>query len=321
MTAQLQQVWITGGLPSGIYAEAKSLIETFFPSSHSVAGLYSTGMEAAEFAIRIGRSTTGRNEIVGFERSMHGKSMATAHLGWDNRDGLNAPWLHRLPFIHGQTEEQVLRRLEQTLEGGSVAAVFVEQMQATGGGHMASRRFYEETIRLCRLHGALTVFDEILTGFHRTGMAFLFCELCTMPDIVLIGKAMGNGFPVSGVVVRRDIAITPGMLPGSTFAGNPLAAAAVTGTLKQMKRLDLPGMVAAIEQIIVENLTEVRDLGIALRGQGAMWIMELAESMDAEAIVANIYRRAHLSVLPGDSSESFPRQRSERTTWRTRAAR
>lgn len=146
---------------------------------------------------------------------------------------------------------------------------------------------------------ALTVFDEILTGFHRTGMAFLFCELCTMPDIVLIGKAMGNGFPVSGVVVRRDIAITPGMLPGSTFAGNPLAAAAVTGTLKQMKRLDLPGMVAAIEQIIVENLTEVRDLGIALRGQGAMWIMELAESMDAEAIVANIYRRGAFVSFAG----------------------
>jgi len=286
---QLQRVWITGGLPAGFLAEAKSLVETLFPDSHSVAGFYSTGMEAAEFAIRVARSATGRTGVVGFERSMHGRSMATAYLGWDNRDELNVPCLHRLPFVHDHAEEEVLRRLEETLKGGSVSAVFVEPIQATGGGYTASPRFFEAAIRLCREHEALTVFDEILTGFYRTGSPFLFSELAEVPDIVLIGKAMGNGFPVSGVVVRRDIAITTAMLPGSTFAGNPLAAAAVAATLKQMRLLDLPAMVSAIERIIIETLSDLQGHGITLRGKGAMWIMELPESMDVQTIIANLY--------------------------------
>ncbi len=235
VSEQLRRVWITGGLGSAAHVEAKSLVESFFPSSHGLAGFCSTGMEAAEFAIRIARSATGRNDVVGFEKSMHGKSMATAYLGWDNRDGLNVPCLHRLPFIQAHSEEEVLERLEKTLEGALAAAVFIEPMQGSGGGHMASSGFYEAAVRLCRKHGALTVFDEILSGFHRTGRAFLFCDLAETPDIILIGKAMGNGFPVSGVIARRDIAITPAMLPGSTFSGNPLAAAAVVATLKQIQ--------------------------------------------------------------------------------------
>lgn len=156
---------------------------------------------------------------------------------------------------------------------------------------MASPRFYDAAMQLCREHGALTVFDEILTGFYRTGPPFLLSELAAFPDIVLIGKAMGNGFPVSGVVVRRDISITPAMLAGSTFAGNPLAAAAVAATLKQMRLLNLPAMVTEIERTINEALGALRAHGIALRGKGAMWILELPEPMDVQALATRIYNR------------------------------
>jgi len=84
LEAQLRKLWITGAIPFRLREESFLAIERFFPSDLRVACLYSTGMEAAEFALRIARVATGRHGFVGFEGCMHGKSLATAHLGWEN---------------------------------------------------------------------------------------------------------------------------------------------------------------------------------------------------------------------------------------------
>ncbi len=81
------------------------------------------------------------------------------------------------------------------------------------------------------------------------------------------------------------------MLPGSTYSGNPLAAAAVRATLRHLRSLDVPGRVRAIEEVIFEKLGPLRDRGIALRGRGALWILELPEEIDVEATVIAIYER------------------------------
>ena len=289
VAAQLERVWLTGGLDSEVLAQTRAGIESFFPSSYVCAALYSTGMEAAEFALRIARVATGRAGAAGFEHSMHGKSLATAFLGWDNPNGVQLPDFHRLPFVHRASEEQVLGELSRTLLGRTVGAVFVEPLQGSAGGRMASDGFYREVARLCAEHGALLIFDEILTGFYRTGVVFRFEELGIAPDVVLIGKAMGNGFPVSAVVADRRLAIRPQMLPGSTFAGNPLAGAAVSATLAHLRALDVASRVAAIEQRVVHTLGWLRDKEIALRGKGALWVIELPAHVDVEALVVAIY--------------------------------
>ena len=303
---QLQRVWITGGLETAVAAEAKALIETFFPPTHGLAALYSTGMEAAEFAIRVARRVTGKNGVVGFENSMHGKSLATAYLGWDNKDGVSLPEFHRLPLLHLSSEADILRRLEEVLEQRPISAVFVEPVQGSGGGHVASTRFCEEVFRLCRARGVLLVFDEILTGFYRTGTPFCFSAMGFVPDIVLVGKAMGNGFPVSGVVADRRYAIQKEMLPGSTYAGNPLAAAAVVATLRQIKGMDLSGKIAQIERMVLAALDPLLQIGVAVRGKGAIWIIELPRGWDVEEVAVNIYRAGvcvgyagrHIRILP-----------------------
>jgi acetylornithine/succinyldiaminopimelate/putrescine aminotransferase len=273
LAEQLEKVWITGALETAVRSEAEALAASFFPASHTVAGLYSTGMEAAEFALRLARVATGRAWALGFERGMHGKSTATSFLCWDNRDGLDLPQFQRLPFVPTYPEGQILDRLEHALGRREVSAVFVEPLQGSGGGHRASDDFYRALHQCCRAHGTLLVFDEILTGFYRTGRPFVFSGLGFVPDVVLIGKAMGNGFPVSGVVVDRGIPIRAAMLPGSTYAGNALAAAAVLASLRQIRAGDLSREVARIEEAIVRVLGPVRDAGIALRGQGAIWIL------------------------------------------------
>jgi acetylornithine/succinyldiaminopimelate/putrescine aminotransferase len=289
VAAQLERVWLTGGLDSEVLAQTRAGIDSFFPSSHGCVALYSTGMEAAEFALRIARVATGRAGAAGFENSMHGKSLATAFLGWDNQDAAQLPDFHRLPFVHRASEEQVLGELSRALLGRKVGAVFVEPLQGSAGGRMASDGFYREVARLCAEHGALLIFDEILTGFYRTGAAFRFEELGITPDVVLIGKAMGNGFPVSAVVADRRITVRPQMLPGSTFAGNPLAGAAVSATLTHLRALDVASRVAAIEQTVVRSLGWLRDTEVALRGKGALWVIELPASVDVEAVVVAIY--------------------------------
>ena len=291
VASQLERVWLTGSLETEVFLEARERVEGFFPATHRLAGLYSTGMEAAELALRIARVSTGRIGVVGFERSMHGKSLATAYLGWDNRDGIELPFLHRLPFVSTTKEEEILERLEGVLAKEPVSAVLVEPLQGSGGGWQASPGFYRAVRRLCSAHGSLLVFDEILTGFHRTGSPFYYDSLGLVPDIVLVGKALGNGFPVSGVLVDERYPVRREMLLGSTYAGNPLASAAVAATLAEMRRLDLPAAVARIERAIVAQLDRLAGTGIAVRGRGALWVVELPAGMDLEAAVPRIWQR------------------------------
>ena len=303
---QIEKVWVTGGLETPVSVEAKVMVESFFPSSHELCGLYSTGMESAEFAIRIARVVTKRNGVIGFEHSMHGKSLATAYLGWDNKDNLQLPDFYRIPFVQSCPEKEILRQLIGILESRPVSAVFVEPLQGIGGGHMASHRFYQEVARLCLQKHVLLVFDEILTGFYKTGREFFYSELGFVPDIVLIGKALGNGFPVSGVVVDRKYPILKEMFPGSTFSGNPLASAAVLATLRQMRSMDLPEKVARIEKTIIGHFRSLKEIGVVLRGKGALWIIELPSGLNAGDIAANIFRCGVLVSYSGCQLRILP---------------
>jgi len=312
LAEQLQRVWIAGGLETPASVEARTMVEGFFPASHGLAALYSTGMEAAEFAIRLARVVTGKTGVVGFERSMHGKSLATASLGWDNKDGVRLPGFHRLPFVPTCPEEAILERLRAVLDTQTISAVFVEPVQGSGGGHMASTSFYETLAGMCRQQGVLLVFDEILTGFYRTGTPFRFSEMGFVPDIVLIGKAMGNGFPVSGVIVDRRYRVRQEMLPGSTYAGNPLAATVVVATLRHMRSMDLPGMVAGIERTILHGLGGSPEVGITPRGRGALWILELPAGLDVEALVVKIFRAGVCVGFAGRQIRLLPAATIER---------
>ena len=133
-----------------------------------------------------------------------------------------------------------------------------------------------------------------------------------MPDVVLIGKALGNGFPVSGVVASRAYPVTKAMLPGSTFAGNPLAAAAVAASLARIRALDLPARVAAIEETIVASFGPLAATGVVLRGRGALWVLELPRGVgcrgdrhpDLPARGGGRVRGRYLRILPAATIET-----------------
>lgn len=287
MKAQADRLWSCGRCPTEIFSAASKAVEALLPGDLELGGFYSTGMEAAEFAMRVAARHTGRREFVAFSRSMHGKSVATAALSWTNvAVGVNG--IQALPYIDVVGEDEVLAGLSRHLQAHPVAAVFVEPIQGSNSGHAGSAHFHADLMALCRRHGALCVFDEILTGLYRTGPVFVAAELSTLPDIILFGKSMGNGFPVSAVALQANIVVTADCLPGSTFAANPLACAAVLATVRAMQASDLPSRVRAIESVVRHRFADLGVSGVTLRGRGALWLLELAPSSDLDAVARQV---------------------------------
>jgi len=283
---QLTRVWNTGALPTDSRLQATEVLAQFFPAEYSVAGFYSTGMEAFEFATRVARHTTTRNQIIGFSRNMHGKSTVAAYLGWDNHDSLELAHCLRLPYPPSINEKQLLHRLENELAATPTAAICIEPLQGSGGGTMLSKAWYRDLFQLADQHDNLIIFDEVLTGFYRTGPAFFFEDLDVLPHLVLVGKSLGNGFPVSAVVMRKPLEVQPTMLPGSTFANNPLAAMAALATMREIQSTPMRKRVLEIEKTITSVLSPLREKGIRLQGRGALWILEFSPSVKIESILA-----------------------------------
>jgi acetylornithine/succinyldiaminopimelate/putrescine aminotransferase len=266
---------------------ADALLSGVLPQGMRVGGFCSTGMEVAEFAMRVAATHTGRAQFAGFSHSMHGRSAMTAGLCWENAP-LHPDNLHTLPFVDTASEGEILERLAALLRGRQVAALFVEPIQGSHAAYEASADFYRQAIALCRENGTLCVFDEILTGLYRTGTTFYCDRLGMTPDLLLFAKNMGNGFPVSALALGAHVEIPPHAFPGSTFAANPLAMAAVEGTLTAMKAMPMESLVEAFGKIIFSTLAGLRDAGATLRGRGAIWCLDLGKRIRAGDAVASI---------------------------------
>jgi 4-aminobutyrate aminotransferase-like enzyme len=276
IAAQLDEVWITGGYPMPVVQNMHDVVNAYLPEGYYLASLASTGMEANEQALRISRVNSARNGVLGLAGAMHGKSFATAALAWDNKDGLVIPTIHRVPSGPSQSEATILAAIEDRLRTREIAALYIEPIHGTSLGWQASAGFYKDLRALTIHYETLLVYDEVLTGFYRTGRKFRFLHHDVEPDIIVFGKACGNGFPVAGVAVRRSIRLSSRMLLSSTFASNALAAAAVTATISCLKKLNPAALVKEIERTILFYLGwAVQDGFLRMRGAGAIWVISL----------------------------------------------
>lgn len=288
---QLDKVWITGGYPNPVVESMRDSVEAFLPQNYTFASLASTGMEANEQALRIARVSTARNGALGLAGAMHGKSFITAALAWNNADGLVLPHIHKVPAGSGHKESTMLSVIEDCLRTREVAAVYIEPIHGTSLGWQASIDFYKAVRALTSRYEALLIYDEVLTGFYRTGSRFRFMQHGVEPDVIVFGKACGNGFPVAGVAVRKGLAITPRMLLGSTFSNNALAAAAVTATLSCLQKLNPAALVQEIERTVIQHLGwAVEGEHIRLRGAGAMWVISLDTAERAYACAKTLHQ-------------------------------
>ena len=256
------------------------------------------GADANEHAIKIARLCTGRTKIVTRYRSYHGATLGAIAATGDPRrfpfePGLPGvvrvldPYCYRCPF--GWTPD-ICRRpcidhLEEVIrhEGpGSIAAVLVEPVVGTNGGFWGPEEYLPRLREICDRHGILLIFDEVLTGFGRTGRWFAFEHFGAVPDMVTMGKAITSGHAPLGAVavnekVRRHFDARP-LVTGLTHSAHPVSLAAGLATLAVMKDEDLVGRAARLDATLARGLAAIeRAVPIVgdIRSLGLFGVIEL----------------------------------------------
>jgi len=263
-----------------VYGEYEQAVQTAFaaaltarfPDPLSQVFLTSSGTEAVEGALKIARKHTGRARFVAFERSYHGDTMGALSVQGSARyrapfEPLVAP-VTFLPF----GEIDALKAIDE-----SVAAVIVEPVQGEGGIRVPPAGFLETLHERCRAAGAVLVYDEVMTGFGRTGREFALQHGTVVPDLVCLAKAMGGGLPLGGIVgspeILRTVSIDPPLNHVTTFGGNPVSCAAGLAALEILIEEDLSNRAARVGEFLRRGLegfverggvAEVRGIGLML---------------------------------------------------------
>src|SRR5690606_12591265 len=262
-----------------------------------------SGAEANEAAIKLARRYhrkvlgNDRYKIITFERSFHGRTLATlTATGQDKvKDGFDP-----LPegFVHVPLHD--LAAVEAAVDGRT-AAIMIEPVVAEGGVIPVKDEFLRALRELCDRHGLLLIFDEVQTGMGRTGKLFGYQHSGVEPDIFTLAKGLGSGFPVGAMLAREHL--VPAFSPAShasTFGGTPIAMAAVTATLETMLELDVPARAAEAGEYLMRRLREATgDLPNVkeVRGKGLLVGIQCTHPV-ADA-VAELYRRGLLVVTAG----------------------
>ncbi|WP_246943043.1 acetylornithine transaminase [Bacillus pinisoli] len=221
-----------------------------------------SGAEANEAAIKLARryaqkvKETDAYEIVTFTQSFHGRTLAS--LSATGQEKLQAgfypllPGFRYLPYNNLPALEELVA--EQT------CAVLLELVQGEGGVVPADPEWIAEIVQLCEKHGLLLMVDEIQTGMGRTGTLFAYEQYGIKPDVVSLAKGLGSGFPIGAILANEKAAkgFEPGT-HGSTFGGNPLAAAAGLATVEHMVTSNVIQQAKEIGQYLAEELQVVQE--------------------------------------------------------------
>ncbi|MEN8695322.1 MAG: aspartate aminotransferase family protein [Akkermansiaceae bacterium] len=242
--------------------------------------LSNSGFESIETALKTARLATRKNGIIAFSNGYHGLGYGSL-LGTDLAKFQGpfteqlAPITTRLPFDGDEIEQ---------LDGSTIGAVLVEPMQGRGGKNIPSPQFLKRLRNWCDANNALLIFDEIYTGFWRTGKMFA-CEWDgVVPDLICLGKALSSGFPISACVGKSEVMDAWPESPGealhtSTFLGHPVGCAMALKSLEILQRPETEELVAQTSQLLEKKLRTLRsDQIIDTRGRGMMWGVELPEN-------------------------------------------
>jgi acetylornithine/LysW-gamma-L-lysine aminotransferase len=233
-----------------------------------------SGTEAVEAAIKFGRVSTGRTEIVAAKRAFHGRTMGALSATFNKkyREAFEplVPGFHHVTFNDIPALEKAVT--DQT------AAVILEALQGEGGVYPADPAYLLAARRICSQHGALLILDEVQSGLCRTGKLFAFQHSGITPDLLCVAKSLAGGLPMGAVLIGPSVQnLTPGV-HGSTFGGNPLACAAALAALNAMEEEDLAGQAAAKGEYLMKKLREISSPLIReVRGLGLMIGIELRQ--------------------------------------------
>ena len=256
--------------------------------------LVNSGAEAVENAVKIARYFTSRKSIISFNGGFHGRTyLAMGLTGKDKpyKEGFGPfpDFVHHTEYPYeyrGISDELAIEKLDTylstTLNPNEVAAIVIEIQLGEGGYIPASKAFIQHLRKVCDENGILLIFDEVQTGFGRTGKMFGADHVDVEPDIVTLAKGIAGGFPLAAVLGRSHImdSIHDAGI-GSTFGASPISCAASLGVLEAFDNENIISNTKIQEKIMKNALNAMMDnydfIG-DVRGYGPMIGVEIVES-------------------------------------------
>ncbi len=269
--------WLTQHLP-------KNLNSVYFTNS---------GSEAVEGAIKLAKRFTGRTEVISFKHSYHGSTMGALSAGnSEERKNAFRPLIPDNRILEYHNLEDLNWISDKT------ACVLIEPVQAEAGVIIPTENYLNTLRQKCTAHGALLMFDECQTGFGRTGSLFNFQKINIIPDVLLLGKAVGGGMPLGAFISARDIMQVftnqPFLGHITTFGGHPVCCAAGLAAAQQIIDLDLIKDVETKAQIFISKLHHakikaIRNSGllIAVQFETAEFNLALNQKLIAAGILTD----------------------------------
>lgn len=278
-----------------------------------------SGTESVEGALKLARYVTGRQRIIAFLGSFHGRTMGSLSLTsskYTQQAGFapTMPGVTHVPYPNtyrplfagadqGKAVLDYIRMLfERNVPPQEVAAIVIEPLQGEGGYLIPPDGFLEGLRKICDEHGILLIFDEVQSGIGRTGKMFAAQHSGVQPDIMTLAKGLGSGMPIGAVVAKQSIMKKwKKGAHGNTFGGNPVCCAAANATI-DLVREQYVANAAKVGAHFMKRLQELRPdypcIG-DLRGRGLMIGMELIEKdgSPARALVDRILHRAYHNGL------------------------
>lgn len=257
---------LTGILPAG-------LDSVYFVNS---------GTEANEAALKLAKRATGRTELVAFHKSYHGSTHGSLSItGNETKKYRSRPLLPDVRFITFNDRADLSAITTRT------AAVVVEPIQGDAGVRVPDAAWMQALRERCDRTGTLLVFDEVQTGFGRTGRTFSFEQWGVVPDILVLGKALGGGLPMGAFLASRArmhlFTHDPVLGHITTFGGHPLPCVAGLAALNALLREDMPGNAQRMGELFKRRLQHpaIREV----RGEGLMLAVDLGDADRVQRVV------------------------------------
>ncbi|WKG07302.1 aminotransferase class III-fold pyridoxal phosphate-dependent enzyme [Nocardia sp. PE-7] len=289
--------------------ELTERLGTVLPEGLDALFFANSGSEAVEAALRLVRQATGRPNVIVFHGGFHGRTVAAATMTTSGTrfsagfsplmSGVHVapfPTAFRYGWSEAEATDFALRELDYLLatltSPAETAAFIVEPVLGEGGYIPGNTRFFQGLRERADRHGILLVFDEIQTGFGRTGKFFGHQHFDVRPDVITIAKGLASGFPLSGIAASRELMAKawPGS-QGGTYGGNAVACAAAVATLEVIQTEGLVDnaamrgtqLLAGVRGLATKAVGDVRGLGLLV---GAEFTTATGEPDTATATAA-----------------------------------
>jgi len=293
-----------------IYSDVCERLDRIAPFGDRPARSFLTnsGTEAVEAAIKLARYATGRQYLIGFYGSFHGRSMGSVSLTaskakYRTNFGPMLPSVYHSFYGDFDYLEEVL--FKRVVSPGEVAAIVVESWMGEGGYVIPPDGWFRYLRELCDRHGILLVCDEVQSGMGRSGKWWAIEHEGVVPDIVTSGKGIASGLPLGAMIAREDLMVWELGAHGSTYGGSPVSCAAALATFDVIEDEGLMANASRVGEVFLAGLRDIQGRHPMIRDvRGrALWIGLGFDSHETAARVEiEAFRRGLLMLTCGDDA-------------------